>query len=314
MRNKAFTLIELLVVIAIIAILAAILFPVFAQAKASAKRAASLNNNKQIALGGIMYQADYDDGIVLNMDGATAFSVATKFQNVHEKGNRVDSWVLNLQQYIKSLQLMVDPSRGDVNGIFARPAQATGDPGFNAVGAAYRGQNRFGHYGINYIYLAPFKYVPPDTSIFYPEARFSTQGTEPAGTIFFAESMFNPTDTTRGYFDVNAPGMWEAMKPDDVVYIIWYSGDTFTCSGDWCGTMTDPKQRTAECYTAGSGGANFSFLDGHVKYMKAGAAAAGTNYAAATASAGSPPSVTTVINDTGKYLWNLDDNYYNAEP
>ena len=61
MNRKAFTLIELLVVIAIIAILAAILFPVFAQAKMSAKRAADLSNNKQIGLGILMYANDYDD-------------------------------------------------------------------------------------------------------------------------------------------------------------------------------------------------------------------------------------------------------------
>jgi prepilin-type N-terminal cleavage/methylation domain-containing protein/prepilin-type processing-associated H-X9-DG protein len=61
---RAFTLIELLVVIAIIAILAAILFPVFAQAKAAAKKTACLSNAKQIGLGHIMYQGDYDDGTV----------------------------------------------------------------------------------------------------------------------------------------------------------------------------------------------------------------------------------------------------------
>ena len=59
--KKAFTLIELLVVIAIIAILAAILFPVFAQAKLAAKKTADLSNVKQISLGAIMYSGDADD-------------------------------------------------------------------------------------------------------------------------------------------------------------------------------------------------------------------------------------------------------------
>ncbi|RYG40950.1 prepilin-type N-terminal cleavage/methylation domain-containing protein, partial [bacterium] len=53
--KRAFTLIELLVVIAIIAILAAILFPVFAQAKAAAKRAACLSNQKQLGTGLMLY-------------------------------------------------------------------------------------------------------------------------------------------------------------------------------------------------------------------------------------------------------------------
>jgi prepilin-type N-terminal cleavage/methylation domain-containing protein len=61
MKKKAFTLIELLVVIAIIAILAAILFPVFAQAKLAAKEVSGLSNTKQVGLGTLMYLNDYDD-------------------------------------------------------------------------------------------------------------------------------------------------------------------------------------------------------------------------------------------------------------
>jgi prepilin-type N-terminal cleavage/methylation domain-containing protein len=60
-RSRAFTLIELLVVIAIIAILAAILFPVFAQAKDSAKQIVCMSNMKQLGLAAKMYQSDSDD-------------------------------------------------------------------------------------------------------------------------------------------------------------------------------------------------------------------------------------------------------------
>lgn len=64
--NAAFTLIELLVVIAIIAILAAILFPVFAQARAKARQTACLSNTKQIALAVIQYTQDYDEMMPAN--------------------------------------------------------------------------------------------------------------------------------------------------------------------------------------------------------------------------------------------------------
>ena len=60
-RSSGFTLIELLVVIAIIAILAAILFPVFAQAREKARSISCLNNTKQIAIAYTMYTQDYDE-------------------------------------------------------------------------------------------------------------------------------------------------------------------------------------------------------------------------------------------------------------
>src|SRR5579862_9180182 len=63
-RKTAFTLIELLVVIAIIAILAAILFPVFAQAREEARSISCLSNTKQMALAQLMYAQDYDESIV----------------------------------------------------------------------------------------------------------------------------------------------------------------------------------------------------------------------------------------------------------
>lgn len=70
--RAGFTLIELLVVIAIIAILAAILFPVFAQAKIAAKKTTAISNAKQIGLGEMMYMGDYDDTYVPYFSGYDA--------------------------------------------------------------------------------------------------------------------------------------------------------------------------------------------------------------------------------------------------
>ncbi|MGC4047413.1 MAG: prepilin-type N-terminal cleavage/methylation domain-containing protein, partial [Armatimonas sp.] len=65
--RRAFTLIELLVVIAIIAILAAILFPVFAQAREKARQTSCLSNTKQIGTGLMMYTQDYDETYPMNI-------------------------------------------------------------------------------------------------------------------------------------------------------------------------------------------------------------------------------------------------------
>jgi len=102
-RKPAFTLIELLVVIAIIAILAAILFPVFAQVRKSAKTTAALSNLKQIALGAQMYAQDYDGGYVLT-------------DSSNNGGSTSPTWVTLLQPYVKNAQLFWDPSRPNYAG------------------------------------------------------------------------------------------------------------------------------------------------------------------------------------------------------
>ncbi|MCE9559231.1 MAG: prepilin-type N-terminal cleavage/methylation domain-containing protein [Armatimonadetes bacterium] len=74
-RNNAFTLIELLVVIAIIAILAAILFPVFTQAKAAAKKTTDISNFKQQGIAMAMYTGDSDGGLPMSNTGGLCSQV-----------------------------------------------------------------------------------------------------------------------------------------------------------------------------------------------------------------------------------------------
>src|SRR6185312_3398675 len=105
MTRRAFTLIELLVVIAIIAILAAILFPVFAQAKLAAKGAASLSNTKQLGLGALMYSGDYDDNFML----VSAWNTGND-PICFGAGACVSSWVWLSQPYLKNGDIVNDPT------------------------------------------------------------------------------------------------------------------------------------------------------------------------------------------------------------
>jgi len=86
MQRRGFTLIELLVVIAIIAILAAILFPVFAQAREKARQTQCLSNTKQITLGGLQYIQDYDEAfpfsLYLTSNGAGGFCAFTVYHAI----------------------------------------------------------------------------------------------------------------------------------------------------------------------------------------------------------------------------------------
>ncbi len=114
-KHSAFTLIELLVVIAIIAILAAILFPVFAQARAKARQAADLSNVRQIGIAIMMYVQDYDETTAVTHhdleDGETIANLYT--------------WYEPLKPYIKSDNLFRDPSLDDDDSITVFPPLIT---------------------------------------------------------------------------------------------------------------------------------------------------------------------------------------------
>ena len=99
-RSLGFTLIELLVVIAIIAILEAILFPVFARARENARRASCQSNLKQIALGITQYTQDYDE----------SFPVSTTNTATYVAGGPTIGWADGIQPYLKSTQLFQCPS------------------------------------------------------------------------------------------------------------------------------------------------------------------------------------------------------------
>ncbi len=157
LRRSAFTLIELLVVIAIIAILAAILFPVFAQARESARKTVCLSNTRQIGTAVAMYCQDYDETLPLDAHTTNQFT-----------------WIFSLDPYTKNRAIYRCPSDKSQN--WYTPGAIT--------------QRRWTSYGTN-MWMAPL--LEGDTSHTHGYSRLSSI-TSSANTIYTAEMYENTFD------------------------------------------------------------------------------------------------------------------------
>ena len=233
--QNAFTLIELLVVIAIIAILAAILFPVFAQAREKARQTSCLSNIKQMALAYTMYRTDYD-GVnpITIMSGPSS------------------SWLNASQPYIKNRGIYRCPS--DVS---PKP-WATTDAQFYAD---YATPDYTKYRRCSYIF---------NVWLMGPSAGFNfTYGPEskvqaPASVIYLAESNENPEGSTPPYgaLDHFSPMCWGNPDPD------YASQAGYSCTGYapyWDATKKETKELVLHRHTDG---ANYGYLDGHAKWQK----------------------------------------------
>jgi prepilin-type N-terminal cleavage/methylation domain-containing protein len=209
-RRKGFTLIELLVVIAIIAILAAILFPVFAQAKAAAKKSATLSNLKQNATAVAIYQQDADD-----IFPQSAYCALGQTAPQSPVGCQIYSVYDALQPYTKNRDIIVD---------VAEPKAINWVTSLAAVGALpfLNGGTTLAN-STNYIQFAG---VVPNFAIFEdPGLGRSVDGVVngtqldlPADTIMFATGKRQAATTTNvevpiagspdeTYFNSVAPGI-----------------------------------------------------------------------------------------------------------
>jgi prepilin-type N-terminal cleavage/methylation domain-containing protein/prepilin-type processing-associated H-X9-DG protein len=218
---NAFTLIELLVVIAIIAILAAILFPVFAQARESARQTTCLSNLKQIGLAHMMYLQDYDEtfvpvgGTTEKAWGGVGVQPSQMTRDTYDPNTfafaskPVNGWSLNLLPYIKSRDLFQCPSM---------------DRTFGGSGecASFNGQRMTNHYAYNYWLGADDTYpfgdylTPPNGSYRFAAPLAQAALSQPASVITnFHSGSVPPYGTTWGcvYVTIELPDFYNKIRP-----------------------------------------------------------------------------------------------------
>ena len=332
MKEKKLSIIDLLVIVAIISVLSSILFPVFAQARAAQKRSNDFNL-KKIIKASEHYSQDYDNYFPIVINGPYRDLRNVDDGQLTEYGEqRSDMWPLLLEPYLKDRSLYVDPSRGDTWGIWSGPPLASSDRGYNATANTWRNQSRFPMFAVNYLFASPF--IIPEgaetqdtpTDFMVGEAHSFDEAVDPSNTAFYTVSDrgYIPTtstdavgtlDSTRGFFGIDAPGLWDVLASSTQPYISFWTGTD--CSGDWCGTDLDPSmagKQTSEGFVyknVALQGNNAAFMDGHVTFRTEAQLAAGTDYLTAT-----PQGVLlgggANITDKSQYMWNLNSNFHGA--
>lgn len=241
--KRAFTLIELLVVIAIIAILAAILFPVFAQAKAAAKKSSCLSNTKQIATALYIYGQDNDDTLM-----------QTSWENDATHPYQVH-WTFLLQPYIKNWNIFRCAS--DPNPV--KPKKACPN-----------GIDDFGKMPMVCDWQAPeYSYIPNYNSI--PAHDWSpvsmTMSEEPANQIMIAERRDKLDNGTV----MGAHKGLSGFDPSQPCPTWSYSQITQAQAEQHAKTDTNDKFDIIRVkWDRHGNGANYCYLDGHAKFAALG--------------------------------------------
>ena len=227
--KKAFTLIELLVVIAIIAILAAILFPVFGRARENARRTSCVNNMKQLGLGVSMYAQDNDGRYPMS--------------------SGLQRWPNYIFPYVKSRQLFVCPSVSDAQT--RGQTWSTSDP------------ERYYGYGYNYQYLGNSR-TPARPS--FPFTATDSLVSAPAQTVAIADTRGVGTTGASGTYIIDPPRLVSYVdgtprgsgRPSAT--IAYYPNDAGATDGVETLRST-PSDRHLEMV-------GVAFADGHAKAMK----------------------------------------------
>jgi prepilin-type N-terminal cleavage/methylation domain-containing protein/prepilin-type processing-associated H-X9-DG protein len=230
-RREGFTLIELLVVIAIIAILAAILFPVFAQAREKARASSCMSNNKQISLAFSMYKQDYDETYPPAVDLVTN-----------------NWWETLVSPYIKG---------GNVGGILTCPSASTRAYAYSMNGWMSGQSDASTSRPSDTILTADGAQSPTAANTVVPK-------TDPAYGLPQAYAYFSYTVPGMGEALWTTPPNFKSVKGDPNATILLSKESGGTIPDD------DGKDAVGLFRYRHNQGVNAAFADGHAKYQREG--------------------------------------------
>ena len=294
-RRKGFTLIELLVVIAIIAILAAILFPVFQKVRENARRAACLSNMKQMGTATIQYNQDYDESYYAHRyncpGGGFCNPLAGENGGPVPVGKIVGQaqqktfWISILQPYIKSYDVFKCPSAANAwtgydstNPTVNCAGSLTGANGCGGVG--YGGQNSYGH---NDAWMSPAGGFLGTSAA--PYAVTLAQVDRPAGTILITDSTYygvcpdvqNKTGLLKNAIGGTGDGACTAGGTcnSDAGFLLGQGGQYVNywknignANWSWGGATLSDSDAIPLLQTRHNQLINCQFVDGHVKAIR----------------------------------------------
>jgi prepilin-type N-terminal cleavage/methylation domain-containing protein/prepilin-type processing-associated H-X9-DG protein len=231
LKRDAFTLIELLVVIAIVAILAALLFPVFSAARAKARQTAGLHNERQVATAVRMYATDYDEWFPRHAYGFTGGGRPGSYQ-----------WQHAINPYIRNWQIFVCPQAPNLNGI-ARYNGIDYASHQILLGLDPRGSGPFSGYACNFAY-----HFHNPLAGWHPMGKHEAIVEDSVGTVVVHEWTGN---FRFGWAKPpGAPG----------------SGPEQPADPSW---LLTPDPVTGAIAARHMNGINIAFCDGHAKWLEA---------------------------------------------